>query len=267
MSKETLPYARHTTGDGFPTDFNRQSGNSYSDGYEPAPRTRSPSPPSSTSSSPPLLSWEARGLSAPLSKQSDEKKRPSQPLVIDDSRQRMVVQNSFEERRKSPKPTLLPKEVLQGAAAARIEAYSGPERAIASQDESRELYAQDNKTKYVGGIDNTPIKKPSDYRDNKPKIPTQDNRATITQNSDSKNEDWKIVVPNESAKESDDDLLARQRLAEEVVQLRGEVSRLKNTGSSGAASEKQDLLHRLRADVSRLSICDFRPLLWLMQLN
>ena len=217
----SLQNAWHTTGDGSPTDFNRQAGkvgNSYSDGYEPGvPRNRSHSSPSSTSSSPPLLIWEARGLSVPT-KQFDEKKRPSQPLVIDDSRQRMVVQNSFEERRKLPKPTLLPKEVLQGAAARNFEAYSGPERAIVSQDEKRGLYAQDNKTNYVGGIDNTPVKKPSDYRDNKPKIPTEDNRATVTQgrqeNSESKNEDGKVIVPNEAAKDSDGDLLARQRLAE-----------------------------------------------------
>jgi hypothetical protein len=270
------------------------------------------------------LSWEARGLSAPTSKEYDEKKRPTQPLIIDDGRQRMVNQNSFEERRKSPKPTLLPPEVLRGAAARNLETYSGPERAvaarnfetysgperaIASQEENRGTYAGDNKTIYVGGIDNTPTKKPSDYRDVKPKIPTQDNRTTITQgrqeNSESRNEDWRVVVPNEVAKESDDDLLARQRLAEvtkivllcacalcvltflllmqEVVkvicfaaffddqgvlrfdqccaQLRGEVSRLKNAGGSGAPYEKQDLLHRLRADVSRSSFSFCRCLL------
>jgi hypothetical protein len=199
-------------------DFNRQSGYAYNDGYKPVPPPRSPSPPSSISSSPPLLSWQARGLSAPPSKVYDEKKRPATSLTADDNRQRIEGRNSFEERRQSPKPTLLPKEVLRRAAARSAEAYSVQERGSMPHEENRLLCAQDNKTNFVAGIDNTPIKKPSDYRDNKPKIPTQDNRSTIMQgrqeNSGIKFDDWKVAVPNDATKESDDDLLVRQRLAE-----------------------------------------------------
>ena len=210
-------------------DEGSRSWNQYNE-YQPA--TKSPSPPSSGSNSPAYYSRENRAISPSNFQNYDERGRHSPPLIPEEIRKlSSITQNSFEERRHSPKPTLLPQEILRGAApnSRSLERSYGNERerSFAPGDDMSNLSSQ---TPDYGGVDQTPIKKPSQYGDIKQKRSSQDSnisnyRDAVNQAASNqfpgnvRNDDWKVVAAKQTDPAEDDDLLSRQKLAEVIKSI------------------------------------------------